>query len=414
MRKIHYVGSLPDDVTRRGPYLAMDWAIGTARAWPPGSKVNDAALGGKNAVAELTGVPCDLDTRWIIDYLDSLAGRHCFRAIRQGGSGDYDTMPIHRVHRGCVLTPREVSMDRLDKLKSVITAYRNLAENVGVELPPLRISLPNPLDLALFVFVGKVDLKRHPIRTLRGSWLALRNLKHFLDAMVTEVREIQRYADPERTAARDQVADVFDIPEHMLGSAEPSAEATPIVWQFETPGVLYALNLVPRFLRPMLARLLATQVANALGLIWNVRQELHLCYGDLGHKNIATPTSAQEMVEFLNPLADQLADLPPVHLPFAYGDHAPSTDPGFYEPLEGLSEDWKIYAGVVDENDSQASREALYLVELHSGRTAEAVACACGLGRRDTDAARKAVDAMVMLTNADRADQDEDEEKIEL
>lgn len=416
MRKIHYVGSLPPAITDRGPYLAMDWAIGVARAWPPGATARGIPL--SSTTSELTGVPCDLDTRWIIDYLDDLAGRHCFHAIRTGDSADYDSMPIYRIQRGCLPTDREYGMNRTGKLKSVITAYRNLTDNVGTELPPLRISLPNPLDLALFVFVGKVDLKRHPLRTLRGTWLALRNLKHFVTAMRDEVRAVQRYADPGHTAMRDQIAETFEVPETLLGDARPSKQATPLVWQFETPGVLYALNMVPRFLRPTLTRLLAKQVAKALSRIWQTTTELHLCDGDLGHKNITVTDSSAVMVGFLNALGDELLacgmDLPPVHLPFAYGESAPPVDAAFYEPFVQLEHGWKIYAGVVAEDHPEASRVALFHVESHLGRAVEAVACACGLGRRDEDAARRAVEAMIMLTNADRGGQADDEECVQL
>lgn len=406
MRKIHFVGSLPKSITEQGPLEAMAWALDTARAWPD-------TEGGSLPEFELTGVPCDLDHRWIIDYLDRLASEEypapvpALRVLRKGDSSDYDHMPILRPGPSRVMNDAVFSMDRVEALKGVIDAYRTIAARNNATLPPLRISLPNPLDLALFVFVGKVDFKRHPLRTLRGTWLALRNLKHFLTAMKTEVSEITRYTDPEVTAQRDKIAAVFDIPENLLGTARPSAAATPIVWQFETPGVLYALQLVPRFLRPALARLLAKQVAHALAMIWYVETEAHLCDGDLDHKNITTPTSAKEMVMFLNPLADELEHrglpTPPVHLPFAYGDHAPSTDSAFYKPLEQLAAVWRIYAGVVDENDPKASRIALHLVEEHSGRAAEAVACACGLGRREEAAATKAVEATLVIAGADRA-----------
>jgi hypothetical protein len=385
MRKLHYVGSLPPEITERGPYLAMDWAIGTARAWPPDAGVDRASH------YELTGVPCDFDTRWIIDYLDELGRRPHFCAIRTGDSADYDHMPIYRIMPGIKLSEHSVRIGRVDALMGAIAAYHNLRDTVGAKsLPPLRISLPNPLDLALFTFVGKVDLLRHPIRAMRGAWLALRNLKHYLAAMATEVSEVQRYAD------------------------SPAFAKVPLVWQFETPAVLYALQLVPRLLRPALARLLAKQVAYALGLIWDVETELHLCDGDLGHKNITTPASAEEMVMFLNPLVGELEhrgiDLPPAHLPFAYGAHAPSVAREFYEALTRLSERWRVYAGVVDENDPKASRIALHLVEAALGRTVDAVACACGLGRRDKDAATKAVEAMLAVAGADRADQAEEAE----
>lgn len=380
MRKIHFVGSLPPTVTAEGPYNAMDWAL-SASGWYQGH-------------VDLTGVPCDLDTRWIINHLDDLGTRPAFRALRTGDSSDYDSMPLYRVARGHTLTAADVSMNRVDSLKAVIDAYRELREDYQqvpnrkalAPVPPLRISLPCPLDLALFVFSGKVDLLRHPLRTLRGSWLALKHLKHFVRAMIDEVAEINVYA------AQQDVT---------------------ILWQLEAPSVLYAMNLVPRFLQPAVVYVLAELIASMLTRVWDFDMELHLCDGDLGHKAITHGTPAQ-MVMFLNRLGSMLktrgVELPPVHLPFAFGDQPAPADVACYTPLAHLDSDWIIYAGVVDEHDPKATRIALHHVEQQSHRTAAAVATACGLGRRDQQAAVEAIEAMVMLADVDRADGAEDSE----
>ena len=377
MRKIHYVGSLPSELTDKGPFLTMDWAIGVANAWPKESTF-------ENGDHELTGVPCDLDDRWIIKYLDDLATRAAFRTLRAGDSSDYDTMPIYRVAKGHTLDADDVSMRRTDKLKRVISDYASLQAQTTGDLAPLRISLPSPLDLALFVFCGKVDLTRHLARTLRGSWLALRNLKHFTKAMTDDVITVTRHAE---------------------------AKGVKVVWQLEQPSVLYAMNLVPGFLRTLVARHLADFTATLLALLWEHRLELHLCDGDLGHKAITYGTLAQ-IVEYLDQLGQRLdhrgVNRPPVHFPVACGDQPPPANPKFFEPLEDLDADWILYAGVVDENDLEASITALHLVEHYAGRTVAAVACACGLGRRTLDDARRAVDACRIVSMADRADQAEE------
>lgn len=373
MRKIHFVGSLPPAVTEEGPLLAMEWALHTS-GWYQGH-------------TDLTGVPCDLDPRWIIDYLDSLADRPCFRTLRAGNSSDYDHMPIYRIRKGYVVdSPSAVAMNRTNELKAVVDAYVELRatheraprrSSLG-PMPPLRISLPSPLDLALFVFCGKVDLKRHALRTLRGAWLAVKHLKKFGRAMATEVTEVNRYAANHDAA---------------------------IVWQFEAPSVLYAMNLVPRFLAPGVAELLAELLASVLARLWDFDMELHLCHGDLGHKAI-THGTAEQMVTFLNrlgPLLDQHGvDRPPVHLPFACGDQPAPTNVEFYAPLAQLDEDWTIYAGVVDEHDPKASRIALHHVETQSGRVAAAVAPACGLGRRSVADAEDAIEGCVAIVDVDR------------
>lgn len=378
MRKIHFVGSVPPEITRSGPWHAMDWTL-FACGWYQGH-------------ADLTGVPCDIDPRWIIDYLDRLASTEypepvpALRVLRAGDSHDYDSMPILRPGRKRIMNDAVFSMQRTGKLKAVIDDYLSLRKAIesGTNplhppLPPLRLSLPSPLDLALFVFCGKADLRHHLARTTRGAWLALKNLRHFIRAMVREVAEINAYA-----AHRDVT----------------------LLWQLEAPSVLYAMNLVPRFLQRPVASVLAELTASAIGRVVDFDMELHLCNGDLGHQAITQGTPAQ-MVLFLNRLAPLLArhgiDLPPVHLPFAAGGEAPPADPAFYAPLGDLAQPWKIYAGVVDEKNPKATRTALFRVESALGRNVEAVATACGLGRRSVDAAEDAVKACAALADVDRA-----------
>lgn len=381
MRKIHFVGSLPPRITADGPYSAMDWALVTS-GWYLGH-------------VDLTGVPCDLDTRWIINYLNALAARPAFRTKRSGDSSDYDTMPLYRVARGHTLTADDVSMNRVATLKNVIDEYRQLRSDhanlpnrstVG-PMPPLRISLPNPLDLALFVFCGKVDLGRHALRTLRGAYLAIKHLKKFARALAVEVGDVNAYA-----AERDVA----------------------VVWQLEAPSVLYAMNLVPRFLQAGVAHILAELTASVLARVWDFDMELHLCDGDLGHKAI-TCGSPEQMVTFLERLGPLLdhhgVQRPPVHLPFACGDQPPRTDAEWYAPLARLDKEWVIYAGVVDEHDTRANRIALHHVEQQSGRVAAAVATACGLGRRTVADAEDAIEACFALAEVDRPDGVQDSEE---
>lgn len=383
MRKIHLPGSLPPSVTEEGPLLGMEWALHTS-GWYSGH-------------ADLTGVPFDLDPRWIIDYLDGLAERPCFRTLRSGDSSDYDRMPIYRVRKGYVInSPGAVALDRTDQLKAVIDAYVELRKtherapkrsSLG-PMPPLRISLPSPLDLALFVFCGKVDLKRHPIRTARGAWLAVKHLKKFARAMADEVTEITRYATREDAA---------------------------ITWQLEAPSVLYVINLFPRPLQRYAATILAELISGMLFRIWgSFDLELHLCHGDLGHKAL-TQGTPEQMVLFLNrlgPLLDHAGiDRPPVHLPFAYGDQPAPVDAAYYAPLAELTGEWTIYAGVVDEHDAEASWKALHHVEQATGRTVAAVAPACGLGRRNVPDAEDAIEGCVALVGVDRAEGVKDSEE---
>lgn len=349
-RNIHLVGSLPPEITQNGIAEAMTWVLQQV-----------------HTIDRLNAVPVDQDDRWIIQFLESLIDRPGFAALREGDSADYDTMPIYRPVGK--LGTSAVALDRLDYLTSLMQAHQSHGlHNDGL---PLQISMPNPLDLALFVFAGKPQWRK-PIRTLNGARLVLRYLSVFEQAM------------------RDEV-------ESILQRKQEIGFPGKLAFQLETPAVLYALNLVPAPLRPMLAKILAKQVARMIGLLPEEAVWLHLCYGDLGDKAVIEPKTVRPAVLFLNELARLVKVLPPVHLPIAFGDQPPPTDPAFYEPLEGLDRAWKLVAGVVDENDPAASERALELLEAASGRTTLAVATACGLGRHSAEDAIAAIALMKEL-----------------
>jgi hypothetical protein len=333
-REIYTAGSLPPSVTADGIPAAMRWVL-------------QQAGGPKSLVA----LACDEDPRWIINYLDALAARPELKAIREGKSEDYEDMPIYRPVGK--ITPRSITMHRLPHIEALMKAHEELGDERGAL--PLQISMPNPLDLSLFVFCGKPSL-RHPLRTIRGAYLALRHLKKFEIAAATEVDAIE--------AAR-----------HRLGFTGA------LHTNLESPAVLFALNLLPRPLRPLAAWWLAKQVARVLNRLPAGHVYLHLCVGGLRKKAIIVPKTMRPAVQFLNRLAPRTTVLPPVHLPAAFGDQPPPVDHEFYEPLELLDEDYRIAAGVVSEHSPYLSRRALELLETYADRTSWAVGPPCGLGR---------------------------------
>jgi methionine synthase II (cobalamin-independent) len=175
-----------------------------------------------------------------------------------------------------------------------------------------------------------------------------------------------------------------------------------LVFQLEAPTVLVGLWSVPDAVRPAVARVLARQVAGVLTrLPADAKVVLHLCYGDLAHISLVRPTSLKPAVLFLNSLAPLLRrGRPAVHIPAAFGDQPPPTDDRFYEPLTRLDAEYPLYAGVVDHRDPDVSRTALSLFEAASGRPAEAVSTACGLGREPLAMATRAVAVCRTLTAA--------------
>ncbi|MGH8794068.1 MAG: hypothetical protein ACRDXX_15660, partial [Stackebrandtia sp.] len=111
---------------------------------------------------------------------------------------------------------------------------------------------------------------------------------------------------------------------------------------------------------------------------------------------------------FLNSLRERLLaqerELPPVHIPAAYGAKPPSDQADFYAALSRVHPDWELVAGVVDENDPERSRTALKLFETAADRTSYAVATTCGLGRHSAQDAAKAAELMIELAAADEDD----------
>lgn len=309
----------------------------------------------------LTALPCDLDPDWIVAYLRTLAERPAFEIKRSGDYADYEDLRAYGVRRGHRLGPSDVSMDRADRLREMLEEYRALhAERPELADVRLQISLPNPLDLALFAFQGR-------------PWLALRHLPVFTQATVDEVTALTAVAGQD------------------------------IVWQLETPSVLAGMDMAKRLPggRHLAARLLARQVAGVLArLPADAAVILHLCYGNLGNTEFVAPRDLGPAVDYLNLLAAALRrhdrPLPPVHIPAAYGAHPPPQHAEFYRPLRRLDRDWNVIAGIAAAADPDAGTKSLKLLETAADRQAYAVATACGLGRHSADQAEKAVEAMAL------------------
>ncbi|MFI6748803.1 hypothetical protein ACIBI3_21600 [Actinomadura luteofluorescens] len=345
-RSIHFVGSLPPDLST-SPRQAMEWILDHARGH------------------RLISLPCDLDPNWVIAYLRDLAEREAFEIKRAGEYADYDDMRTHGVRRGRRLRPDDVSMRRADRLREIVDEFRALrAERPEIADTRLQISLPSPLDLAIFAFAGR-------------PWLSLRYLPVFTQAVVDEVADLAAYAGPD------------------------------VVWQLETPSVLIGMDMARR--APggpaLAARLMARQVASLIARFPDDAQViLHLCYGNYRNTEMFAPRDLGSAVRYLNLLADALRRrgrrLPPVHLPAAYGAHpAPRTE-AFYRPLSGLAPKWQVIAGIAAAADPAGGVESLRLFEAAAGRNAYAVATACGLGRHTTDEAEQAVRAMTAAADA--------------
>ncbi|PWW66925.1 hypothetical protein [Actinokineospora spheciospongiae] len=340
-RRVHFVGSLPPALSETDR-AGMRWLLD------------------HTAPAQLTTLPCDRDPRWIIEWLEGLRDRGPLELVLDGDSSDYTRMPVYRVRRGATLHPGDVGPRRAQEVPAAIAARRGL----GVaHLPPHQVSMPAPLDLSLFAFGVPSAVMRllPPAAALRAIRGAIKHLPTFTAAITAEVEQVQRLADRQD--------------EH-------------VVIQLESPAVMVAYDRVPRAVWPLVTALLTRQLAGVIAALPpQTSLILHgWCHGDLAHKPIADTRDLSPLVDFANNLAARLDRLgrpmPPVHVALCDGETAPSTEPSDYQVLRRLRGDIRLFAGLVDEHHPEASARALELVEQVLGRPVDAVAAACGLGRR--------------------------------
>ncbi|MEU4742254.1 hypothetical protein AB0G02_17565 [Actinosynnema sp. NPDC023658] len=326
---VHLVGSLPRPLCD-DPVTAMDWFLR------------------HRCGAALTALPSDRDPRWIIDWLTHhLSSVPALEQVRGGESRGYDDMPYYRVRPGCRLSPDDLGLGRVRQAEEAFAALDRLRVALPVDVPRVQVGIPNALDLAVFAF-GSIDAAR--------EWMPAAQT-----AVLNEVAElVARWGD------RVQL-------------------------QLETPLELVAYHRTPPEAWSALTAELIGQVAGVLAAAPGARWVLHLCYGDLEHVPVFTPTDLRPAVVFLNALADLLTahslPMPTVHLPAASGANPPPTDPAFYDELRHLRRGVDVIAGLVAEEHPEETREALRLTVEALGVPVAGIAAACGYGRRTEDAA---------------------------
>lgn len=365
-RALHLVGSVPAEVAtdvERG----LTWILDGA-----GDR-------------ELTALPWDSDPGWITpwvlgrrDIVEEGAagkGRKVFEIIVDGAAEHYDDAPLYRIASGVELRPEHLRLGRVREVAGTLPVFRRLCaarDRVGLRH---QVSVPSPLDMALFLLANP-NAPVGAVTKVRGIVSLLRHYRVFRDAVVGEVAELH------------------------------AAYGDELVYQLESPTALAGLFLAPPAVRSAVARVMARQIAGVLRRFPSgAAVVLHLCYGDMGHQALVRPDSFAPAVVFLNALAVRLrkagAALPIVHLPAAYGDQEPPTDPVFYRPLTRLDPAYRLYAGIADHRNADVSRMALRLFERAAGRRAEAVSTACGMGREPLELGTRALEVCRTLAAAD-------------
>lgn len=371
-RNAHFVGSLPPELMKGGDRDVLEWFVAQTAGHP------------------VTALPCDLDPDWIVAYLRDLGNRTDALDILDPGDFDgYSDFTTYGIKPGRALEPQDVSMNRLDRIDEVVTAYRALqSDRPELDGVKLQVGQPHPLDLALFVFAGGAVSDGLPVglATRRSKLVitALRQLPVFTAAALEEMREVRRrYGDL-------------------------------ILWQVESPvSLLAAVKAQQLGALWALSPLVAGQMASFLKKAHDIDREhgiddgiaVHLCYGDYQHKSLLSPRNLSPAVSLLNRtgklLKQQGTPTPVVHIPCAYGTHPAPLEPKFYAPLEKLDSDWRVIAGVAS-TDREASAKALALFETARGSESFGVATACGFGRHTAEgAAHSAASTVGIATEAE-------------
>ena len=352
-RKIHLVGTFPPDVTASGAEAAFAWVAEHAEG------------------ADLVGLPCDLDDRWIIRYLDRLADRPQLRAIRTGDSEGYDRVPIYRPVRGRTGGLRDalVNTAAIEHAGDLARAYRAAGSATGA---PLQLSRPSPLDLALFTFCGRPMWSR-PLRTARGSYLALRRLPTFHAAFAEENRQIGEKTDNPLWQLETPARPLRPEPDAAAGARSAGPAARP-------PGRRRAGAAARRRRAgdPPLLRRSAEQ-------------------GDRRARRHVADRA-------LNALGDRLTSrgrgLPRVHVPFCWGTDQPPVRPAYYAPLSSCVTRGRSARALSASATRMRPRVRCTWWRRRSGARLTPSASWCGLGRHDVGPAEAAMAVSVAVARA--------------
>lgn len=371
-RTLYHCGSLPPSLTT-GHYAAMDWFHRVSRG---------------HAV---TALPGRQPSAWAVDFLRGLA-RHddvlevvfdpepvpgASPAAPAGYNAHY-RFRSYRVREGCELRPEHVTYGDVDDVRRQVAALRRMhEEHMDLVCTPTLVSVPSPIDLALFTFLGHSFHRTVP--DLRAVSAALRWLPVFTQAQIDFVNQI--------TAEHgDDVAINLELPSALVG-----------MWKARTvPGMS---RLVARWHARKTAELVASFSRSP-------RVIVHECYGDHEHTAVFEPRDLTLPVVYANELAKAFDNLrlplPELHMPATWGDRGPLISNEFYAPLAKLDPRWRddrLHAGVVHERDVLKSALAVQVFEDALGGRARTVGFPCGWGRRTEEAADLA--ARTLSTVAD-------------
>lgn len=162
-----------------------------------------------------------------------------------------------------------------------------------------------------------------------------------------------------------------------------------VIFQVEVPGELALAHQLP-------GRLVSVATKKVIDLVSRINAGtpigVHLCFGDLNNDALIKASTLDKAVNFTNDLIARWPAKHPlayIHFPLAEAADPPPMDRAFYEPLGDirLPAGCRFVAGFVhDRRTDDELRQIRGYIESIRGEAVD-IACSCGLGRRDPDAA---------------------------
>jgi hypothetical protein len=339
-RNVHLVGSTPFDSTDEALDIALTRLAGRLRSLPDGE----------------TGER----RNWIIHIVESLRNHPDLEVTREGTWGDYDDTLTFRIRPGHTLRGESLDFGHVANVEDSYPRFVAQREARGISPDELRfqVGIPGDFDMALFTL---------------GPRAAFLGRRPFTDTTVDEIRRIGAIAGDD------------------------------VVFQLEIPAELVLVARVPGQLQPLIAMLLARGLRDvAKKSPPGTRFGIHLCVGDMNQRALGRMRDVRPLVLLANAIARAWPASRPldfIHAPFAAAVEPPPLDPAFYAPLKDLrlAESTRFIAGIVHEGRSlDEERGLVSLIERLTGRRVD-VATACGLGRRDREAALATIEQAAAL-----------------
>ena len=337
-RIAHLVGSIPLDSAEAAMTAALD-RMGPSLQWLPDGETGER-------------------TNWILHIVESFRDHPDLEIKREGDWSDYDKTPVFKVRDGHTLSGQTLDFGHADVFEENYPLFLKLREQAAPPDLAYQVGIPGDFDMALFT-LGPVG--------------AFRQRKPFSEATLRAIRAIHDRAGDD------------------------------VVFQIEVPAELVFVAKMPPPVQGAMASFLAGGIARLAQESPNgARFGVHLCLGDMNHRALGRMSDVAPLVRLTNAIVAEWPTGRPlefIHAPFAAAIEPPPNRRSFYAPLRDLRlrSNIEFIAGFAHEGQPIDAQRALrdHLDEL-VGRDV-GIATACGLGRRDRDAALAAMDRTAEL-----------------